>query len=74
MSSVKFAKDSKEWQMFVDFWNICQKHWIVEKGNDKYWENVIEEIKVFADKYNDVTLSRKLALAFLDDLEARSKK
>lgn len=73
MSSIRFAKDSKEWQMFVDFWNICQKYWIVDKGDDKYWESVISEIDEFTQKYKEITLSRQLALAFMTDLEKRSK-
>ena len=35
MASVKFSKGSEEWQMFIDYWNLCQKHWQVE-STDEY--------------------------------------
>lgn len=68
MASKKFNKGSEEWMMFTDFWNLCQKYWIVE-GSDEYWESVIRSANDFQKKYNHILLSRRLALAFVDALE-----
>lgn len=68
MASKKFNKGSEEWMMFMDFWNLCQKYWIVE-DTDEYWEGVIRSANDFQKKYNHILLSRRLALAFVDALE-----
>ena len=73
MASKKFNKGSEEWIMFTDFWNLCQKYWIVE-DSDAYWESVIRSANDFQKKYNHILLSRRLALAFVDALEDSFKK
>ena len=73
MASKKFSKGSEEWMMFTDFWNLCQKYWIVE-DTDEYWECVIRSANDFQKKYNHILLSRRLALAFVDALEDVFKK
>lgn len=73
MASVRFEKDSREFEMFRDLWTVCQKLWIPENGNDEYWESVIKETGDFADKYNDIPLARKFMLAFLEVLEIEAK-
>ena len=73
MASKKFSKGSEEWMMFTDFWNLCQKYWIVE-DTDEYWEGVIRSANDFQKKYNHILLSRRLALAFVDSMEDVFKK
>ena len=73
MASKKFNKGSEEWMMFTDFWNLCQKYWIVE-DTDEYWESVISSTNEFYEKYNHILLSRRLALAFIDAMEDVFKK
>lgn len=73
MASKKFSKGSEEWMMFMDFWNLCQKYWIVE-DTDEYWESVIRSANDFQKKYNHILLSRRLALAFVDSMEDVFKK
>ena len=68
MASVKFSKGSEEWQMFIDYWNLCQKHWQVE-STDEYWENLIDDCNEFCEKYKDYKLARKIALAFCNAQE-----
>ena len=34
MAEVKFAKGSEEWQMFMDFWALCQKYWEPEETDE----------------------------------------
>ena len=70
---VKFNKNSTEWQMFVDFWTLCQKFWVPEP-TDEYWEKCVESVGQFSKEYPDITLARGLALALINDLEERSKK
>ena len=73
MASKKFNKGSEEWMMSTDFWNLCQKYWIVE-DTDEYWESVIRSANDFQKKYNHILLSRRLALSFVDALEDVFKK
>jgi hypothetical protein len=68
MASAKFNKGSEEWLMFMDFWNLCQKHWQVE-NKDKYWEQLTNDANEFYEKYKEITLCRKLTMAFVDTQE-----
>ena len=73
MVSVKFGKDSKEFQMFADYWNMCQKYWNIKVDNDKEWEQLVYDVQVFCENYSQISIARKLASALLDDLEKRCK-
>lgn len=73
MSQVKFNKGSEEWQMFVDYWNLCQKYWQIE-SNDDYWQELIYAIDDFIKKYKDIPFAYRLAMAFADTKEEESKK
>ena len=73
MASVKFDKGSEEWLMFMDYWNLCQKYWQVEK-NDDYWDKAIADTNAFCEKYKVLSLAKKLALAFIEDLDENYKK
>lgn len=70
---VKFNKGSKEWQMFVDFWNMCQKYWEIE-DNDNYWQGLVDDAECFTEKYKEIDLSVKLAMAFIETCEAKNKR
>lgn len=66
-------KGTKEWQMFGDFFQLCKKYWDVEE-TDEYWENLINDNNDFYNKYKDITLSEKLAIAFSETQEEIMKK
>lgn len=70
MAEIKFAKGSEEWQLFIDYWELCQKYWRPE-DNDDYWESVVKETDVFYKKYNS-QFARSLALTLVEELERRS--
>ena len=72
MAEVKFVKGSEEWQMFMDYWALCQKYWEPE-DSDEWWEEVLHEIDVFAKKYVSTVFVRGLCMAFVDELEAKHK-
>ena len=68
MAETKFQKGSEEWQMFIDYWNLCQKHWKVE-STDEYWENLIDDANSFCEKYKDYVLAKNIAIAFMNTQE-----
>lgn len=70
MSEVKFYKGSEEWQMFMDYWNLCQKYWDPE-DNDAYWESLISEADSFYKKY-ETDFARNLVDAFVVSLDKKS--
>ena len=70
MAEVKFSKGSEEWQMFIDYWALCQKYWEPE-GSDEWWEKALSEIDVFAKKYGSTVFVRGLCMALVDELEAK---
>ena len=72
MANVKFEKGSKEWHMFQDYWKICQKFWLPEE-KDEYWDAVVKEVGEFHKKYENIILSKEIALAFLGSLEKKDK-
>lgn len=72
MACVKFEKGSREWLMFQDYWKLCQEFWIPD-DNDGYWEDLVQEIDIFYEKYKDVILTEGLALKLLESLKKKSK-
>ena len=67
MAEKKFSKGSEEWQMFMDYWELCQKYWEPE-DNDEYWESLINAGDAFCKKY-DSQYARDLVLAFMASRE-----
>lgn len=70
MAAVKFAKGSEEWQMFMDYWALCQKYWKPE-DTDKYWEELLREVHNFADKHGNTEFVIGLCTALINYLEAK---
>ena len=68
MAEVTFAKGSEEWQMFMDYWALCQKYWKPEK-TDEWWDEVISEIDKFAKKYGSTVFVRGLCMSLINKLE-----
>ena len=66
----KFEKGSEEWQMFTDFWKLCQEIWEPEHP-DEYWLEARKKIDDFREKYKTISLSSKLAMAILKDIDER---
>jgi len=52
MASKRIEKGMTEFEMYREFWMICQKHYIPEPDNDEYHEEVLRDVKSFTDKYN----------------------
>ena len=73
MASAKFPKGSDEFEMFTDYWNLCQKYWIPE-NNEEYWDTALAEIDAFAKKYGMTKFARGLGSALVNGLEERAKK
>ena len=72
MASMKFGKDTVLWQMFTDYWSMCQRVWIREDNPD-YWKQVVDETSTFAGKYKDYRFAARLATALVDELYAAEK-
>ena len=69
-----FTQDSVERAMFVDFWNMCQKHWIAE-DEDEFWEKVVIDINEFDKKYTKACpFASILATSFVEYLEDQVRK
>lgn len=63
----KFPKGSEEWQMFSDFWSMCQKFWGVEPTQE-YWDSLVKTASAFQEKYK-TKFASNLAFALMDDLD-----
>lgn len=70
MAEVKFARGSEEWQMFMDFWALCQKYWEPERS-DAWWDEALKEIDNFAKKYGSTVFIRGLCMALVNELEVK---
>ena len=66
-----FGKQSSEWLMFKDFWDLCQKVWVPE-DTDEYWEQTTKLADKFIDEHKS-KFARALVNALLKDLEERNK-
>ena len=73
MPNTKFEKNSQEWNMFKDYYRLCEQYWQIEQGNDEYWENFVKDIEDFHKKYESISLSKRIVLALVEDLEEKSK-
>ena len=71
MASKKFEKGSEEWQLFKDFYILCQELWEPEQ-TDGYWEDVKKQADVFYKKYN-TSFAKALAVALVEDLDRRCR-
>lgn len=72
MAEVKFLKGSEEWQMFMDYWALCQKYWEPE-DNDTYWESLTSATDDFWKKYK-TTFARELALSLVNEQERKFRR
>lgn len=66
----KFTQNSKERQMFLDYWNLCQKHWEPE-DTDEYWKAVIADVYDFVEKHGTVEMASHLGVALVNTLEEK---
>ena len=46
----KITQGSEEYQMFLDFWNMCKKFWEPE-DNDEYWDDLVKAVTAFNKKH-----------------------
>lgn len=69
MGAVKFSKDSEEFEMFRDYWNMVQCLWEVEDNNE-YWQQTVDITNQFYEKYR-TEYAKGLINALLDELERK---
>lgn len=70
MSEAKFAKGSEEWQMFMDYWELCKKYWEPEES-DEWWDEALKEVDKLAKKYGSTVFIRGLCMALVNELEVK---
>ena len=74
-----FKKDSTEFQMFTDFWNMVKEYYIPE-DDPKYWISLFRDANKFGKKYKvtsttelqrtrEQILAQKLVMAFTEYAE-----
>ena len=67
---VKIEKNSKEWNIFSDYWKLMQEVWGIEES-EEYWESVKDAVEAFAGKYGRFGVG--LGAALLTELKRRSE-
>lgn len=72
MAAKRFEKGSGEWNMFMDFWKLCQQHWEPEE-TEEYWQKLIDDIDSFYKKYQ-TPFARKLYWALHQEMEEKLRK
>lgn len=74
MGHVKFKKESGEWQLFSDFWQLCQKFWVPEE-DAAYWEQASGAAEEFYQKYKGVNepFAKEISCALIRSLAKRVK-
>ena len=79
MAEVKFSKGSEEWQMFMDYWALCQKYWDpVPEDSDAFWTECIREFTEFEEKFSVINsipfeLSKNWAITIVEYLDKRKR-
>ena len=72
MAEKKFSKGSEEWQMFMDYWALCQKYWEPEES-DEWWEEALGKIDELSKKYGSTVFIIGLCMALVNELELKEK-
>lgn len=66
MASKSLTKDTPEYQMFGEYYQVVQKYYTFET-TDEYWDALVKECDEFYRKWKDsVPLSRELAKALIN--------
>ena len=68
MAYKKFTKETKEFQMFQEFWTIFQNFGQVE-NTEEYWNDFINNARKFAEKYGDY--GKQLMLVTFEEFEKK---
>ena len=69
MAKVTLGKNSEEFSMFKDYYEMVQMHWDVER-NDDYWEKTIKSREEFCKKHTS-HYAMKLSCVYLEELERK---
>ena len=72
MASVTAKEIPEEQMFFTELWNLRKKYYTPE-DNDDYWDSMVNEFTELRVKYEKVSISYKIILIVMDDLEARYK-
>ena len=72
MASVTAKEIPEEQMFFTDLWNLRKKYYTPEDSDD-YWNSMINEFTELRVKYEKVSISYKMILLIIDDLEMRYK-
>lgn len=66
-----FKQNSKEWDMFADYYKLCGKYWTPEAiDNKEWWDEMWEATDEFRKKYETPDkFAAYLVIAFRDRLK-----
>lgn len=66
-----FKQNSKEWDMFADYYKLCGKYWTPEAvDNKEWWDEMWEATDEFRKKYEtEDKFAAYLVMAFRDRLK-----
>ena len=66
-----FKQNSKEWDMFADYYKLCGKYWTPEAiDNKEWWDEMWEATDEFRKKYEtEDKFAAYLIIAFRDRLK-----
>lgn len=70
MAEQKFVKGTDEYDMFNDFWKLCQRFWIPE-NKPEYWQKLHDAAVSFGNTHG--TFAKTLALAYISEMERKLK-
>lgn len=65
----RFVKGTEEYELFNDFWKLCQSFWIPE-DTDEYWKKLHDACVDFGQHG---TFAKTLALAYMIEMEKKIK-
>ena len=66
-----FDKNSREREMFADFYKMCELFWN-PSDDPEYWTGVVQAADEFEEKYHDIhPMVNELAVAFVSGLDKK---
>lgn len=70
----KTLKGTTAFEMFGNFFKICQEYWTVEPNeNEQYWEELFKAVAWFLDRYKEEPFAYRMIMSFLEWKEEENR-
>ena len=66
-------KGTTAFEMYGNYFKICQEFWICEPDNEEYWEKLYKAMDWFMTRYREEPYADRMIMSFLEWKEAEAR-